>query len=90
MCIPHIGIVVYSIMAGKAQPGGVGGPGPYNILGKYVCKFNKKVPLKISSHYLGPLNNYCVTHALHGSLAVLSDVTLTGCTAVSLSYAHIK
>ena len=43
-------------MQGVRNPGGPEFPGPPNILGKYIYKSHKKGTLKISSHYLGPLN----------------------------------
>ena len=49
---------------GVRNPGGPGGPGPPQYFGKNIHKFQKKGTLKFSTHYLGPLNNYRVAHAL--------------------------
>ena len=37
---------------------------PPKYFGKNVHKSQKKGTLRFSSHYLGPLNDYCVAHAL--------------------------
>ena len=55
-------------MQGVRNPGGLGGPGPPNILEKNVHKIHKKGTLKFSWHYLGPLNIYHVAHALSRSV----------------------
>ena len=52
------------MIQGVRNPGGRGGPGPPNILGKNIQKSQKKGTLKFSAHYLGPLNIYRVAHAL--------------------------
>ena len=60
-------------LAGGAEQGVLGGPGPPNILEKNIHKSQKKGTLKFSSHYLGPLNNYRVAHTLY--IGVIEEKT---------------